>query len=106
MKFRKLYWVTEQVGECGCSTVAGVYTSIHDLLNRGVRWMEGIEHDHSYRISLVQLDSIQKPLGTWSAPAFDHLENDLQHYVQTNEMTESEILELGTGLRRFYEEKA
>lgn len=102
MKFRKIYWVTEQTSQDGRSQVSGVYTSMHDLTTRGLQWMEGIERRDGFRLSLVQLDSNRPPLGTWDSPDFSGLEQDLQDYVKTDEMNAQEIEQLGADLRAFF----
>lgn len=84
MMFRRLYWVTE-VSEGGSSRVAGVYTSIPDLIEKG------LGHGAGMRISLVKLDSCDGPLGRWDAPAFGNMREDLQAYVATGEFALDEI---------------
>ena len=102
MKFRKIYWVTEQVGSDGSSRVAGVYTSIQDLMSRGVQWMDGIEKRAGFRLTLVQLDSDRVPLGAWVTPDFSGLEQDLQEYVATDELNTQDIEQLASELRAFF----
>lgn len=85
MKFRKLYWVTEQIDESGQSSVAGVYTSIFDLTNKGLRWDEEISGKAGFRVTLVKLDSGSKPLGSWTGDEFAGMGEDLQPYVTTGE---------------------
>jgi len=85
MQFRKIYWVTEQLDAQGKSEIGGVYTSIQDLLAEGLRWNEDSPATQGFRVSLVKLDSTKKPLGTWSSPNFDGLEEDLATYVKTKE---------------------
>lgn len=91
MKFRKLYWVTEQFGQDGLSEVAGVYTSIPDLIERGIEWRDGLSHQDGFRLTLVALDSRKKPLGTWATPEFGSLQSDLSEYVGTQEFGASEV---------------
>jgi hypothetical protein len=102
MKFRKIYWVTEQVGSDGTSRVAGVYTSIHDLMSRGVQWMDGIDQRSSFRLTLVQLDSDKVPLGAWKAPDFSGMEQDLQEYVASDELNAQDVEQLASELRAFF----
>ena len=99
MKFRKLYWVTEQVGTDGQSTVIGVYTSIHDLRVKGIKWIEDCDRRNSFRVSLIKLDSSKMPLGCWNGPDFASLEEDLQQFVATGEFDEPSILQLASDLR-------
>ncbi|MDI9636580.1 hypothetical protein QPK87_01540 [Kamptonema cortianum] len=84
MKFRKLYWVTEQVEESGNSSVRGVYTSIYDLTSKGLRWDEDAGTT-GFRVTLAKLDSNCAPLGSWSAPSFSTMLEDLQPYVASGE---------------------
>ena len=102
MKFRKIYWVTEQVGSDGSSKVAGVYTSIQDLMGRGVQWMDGIDKRGGFRLTLVQLDSDRVPLGTWVTPDFSGMEQDLQEYVASDELNAQDIEQLASELRAFF----
>ncbi len=85
MQFRRIYWVTEQLDAQGRTEIGGVYTSIQDLLADGLRWNEDSTATDGFRITLVKLDSSKKPLGSWSAPDFDGLEEDLQAYIKTKE---------------------
>jgi hypothetical protein len=102
MKFRKLYWVTEQVGKDGTSEIAGVYTSIPDLVERGLLWREGIERRESFRLTLVSLDSKKKPLGTWTLPDFGTIEQDLGAYVSSQEFSMTEVESLVESLKGFH----
>lgn len=99
MKFRKLYWVTEQLDARGRSQVGGVYTSIPDLIEGGILWREEGEKPHAFRLSLVKLDSRNLPLGTWMSPDYPGIENDLSEYVRTQEFGAAEIEDLITALR-------
>lgn len=102
MKFRKIYWVTEQTGDHGKSQVTGVYTSMHDLTTRGLQWMDGVEVQGGFRLTLVQLDSNKRPLGSWDSPDFSGLESDLQEYVASDEMNSQEIEQFAADLRAFF----
>ncbi|MCW5943138.1 MAG: hypothetical protein KIS66_12965 [Fimbriimonadaceae bacterium] len=92
MKFRKLYWVTEQLGTNGHSEVTGVYTSIPDLIDHGLRWIGEQAQREGLRLSLVQLDSPNRPLGCWRSPDFAGLREDLRPY-QTNDEISAEHCE-------------
>ncbi|BBO23070.1 MAG: hypothetical protein QY327_08025 [Fimbriimonadaceae bacterium] len=94
MMFRKLYWVTEQVEADGASKVTGVYTSIHDLVEKGIRWLGERGDGQHFRLSLVKLDSGKAPLGVWTSPEFPSLLHDLQAFVRTHEFTSEECQEL------------
>ena len=101
MKFRRIYWVTEQVDENGRSQIAGVFTSIPDLLEKGLHWNEEIPGRAGFRISLVKLDSAKKPLGVWSSPSFDGLDAALKEYVGTGEFSEGDCEQMSTSVREF-----
>lgn len=99
MKFRKLYWVTEQVDGDGLSQIGGVFTSIPDLIEGGIHWIDGVEKRHAFRLSLVKLDSRNKPLGSWTSPDYPGIEDDLAEYVRTQEFGSTEIEDLVKALR-------
>lgn len=93
--FRRLYWVTEFVQADGLSRVAGVYTSIPDLVRHGLSRRD----DGSLRITLTKLDSEKEPFGTWSAPEFAGLEDACQQFVRTEEFSVDEVKNLVNALR-------
>lgn len=101
MKFRKLYWVTEQLNNDGQSQLRGVYTSIFDIRSKGFKWLESCGDHKGIRVSLVKLDSMDKPLGTWSSPNFDNMREDLQQYISTGEFDEQSCDELVEELQGF-----
>ncbi len=101
MRFRKLYWVTEQLQEGGRSQLRGVYTSIFDIRSKGFKWLESCGDHKGVRVSLVKLDSTGEPLGTWSSPDFEGMETDLQQFVNTGEFDEQSCEELIEDLRNF-----
>jgi hypothetical protein len=98
MKFRRIYWVTEHVQPDGGSQVIGVYTSIPDLIDKGMRWAPGEE---GFRVSLVKLDHEGEPFGCWSSPGFAGMEADLQEFVKTGEFSGPETEALAMALREF-----
>lgn len=102
MTFRRIYWVTEQLAENNVSCVTGVYTSIPDLLQEGLRWAEGCELKTGMRLSLVKLDDYNMPLGTWTSPEFKGIKDDLQPYVQTQEFTGNDVEMLEEELQKFF----
>jgi hypothetical protein len=106
MKFRKLYWVTEQLAENGQSSVVGVFTSMQDLRTKGLKWNEECDHASGFRVSLVKLDHTGMPLGDWSAPGFDGIESDLAEFVETGEMDEQSVIQLAADLRAMATAKA
>jgi hypothetical protein len=84
MMFRKLYWVTEAVDSQGHSHVAGVFTSIPELLRRG---LTNIGSGAKLRLTLAKLDGDTGPFGTWSEPEFSGLGEKLQEFVETDEFS-------------------
>jgi hypothetical protein len=93
--FRRLYWVTEFVQADGRSRIAGVYTSIPDLIRHGLaRRDEGM-----MRLTLTKLDSEKEPFGSWCAPNYEGLEEACQQFVRTDEFTVDEIQNLARALR-------
>jgi hypothetical protein len=102
MKFRKLYWVTEQLDASGQSKIGGVFTSIPDLIEGGIHWDEDAGKPHAFRLSLVKLDSRNKPLGCWMSPDYPGIESDLAEYVRTQEFGPPEIEDLIKALRSLH----
>ena len=101
MKFRKLYWVSEQIDEQGRSEVIGVYTSIPDLVEVGLRRVDGLPKRAGYRLSLVKLDSKKKPLGLWESPDFEGLADDLEEFIKTKEFSRPDCENLVLKLSEF-----
>jgi hypothetical protein len=99
MMFRRLYWVVEEVEKSGRSQVIGVYTSIQDLINRGLGC---VDSGNEIRLTLTKLDSTKPPLGCWASPRFENIEKDLEEYVQTDEFTVEQCLALSQELHRMY----
>ena len=85
--FRRLYWVKEIVESNGASTVIGVYTSIPDLIEHGL----GREDDQKVRLSLFQLDRANGCLGVWTCSDLEHMEQDLQKFIKTDEMSQDHV---------------
>lgn len=100
MKFRNLHWATEQVSATG-STLTGVFTSIPDLVHHGLRWIEAVPHRQGFRVSLVQLDSPNLPLGSWMSPDFEGMTEQLRDYVASDGFNPQETEELVGLLREF-----
>ncbi len=105
MKFRKLYWVTEQIAADGSSAVMGVYTSIFDIRAKGIKWLESETKTSGFRVSLIKLDSAGEPLGRWTSPGFDNMEEDLHQFVATGEFDEPSCLQFVADLRNFAGQK-
>jgi len=97
MMFRKLYWVTEQVDSFGVSHIAGVFTSIPDLLKTG---LAGQQDGTKLRLTLTKLDSDSSPFGTWCEPDFSGLRERLNDFVATDEFTEEHCVMLVDKLLR------
>lgn len=100
MKFRRLYWVTEQIDAEGRSTLGGVFTSIYDLTHKGLKWNDSID-GKGFRISLVQLDCETGPLAIWSGPEFSGLEEDLEPFIKSTEFDRPSVEQLGRDIREF-----
>ena len=83
MMFRKLYWVTELVHTDGRSQVTGIFTSIPDLINRGLKRSEV----RNVRLTLSKLDSSEPPIGVWTARDFAQIEDGLAEFVRTDEFS-------------------
>ncbi len=104
MRFRRLYWVTESLSPKGESKVTGVYTSIPDLIRKGLqlcREGSGLQ----IRLTLVKLDSENEPLGSWSTDNFDGLEASLEEYVRTDEFSEEQCKRLVEELQALRDSK-
>ena len=91
--FRKLYWVTEHLQENGTSKVAGIFTSIPDLMRIGLATETPI------RLTLAKLDSPSAPFGTWIGPEYDGLEAKLEEFIQTDEFSREHCQALMKALR-------
>jgi hypothetical protein len=92
--FRKLYWVTELLQANGQSSVWGVYTSIPDLLRHGLPQGNG-----KLRLTLTKLDSNNAPLGTWTEPNFEGIEEQLGEFVRTDEFSQDHCSALCDALK-------
>jgi hypothetical protein len=101
MMFRRLYWVAEQVEVDGTSQVTGIYTSIQDLIQKGLHWCKGDGKSASYRLTLVKPDSFNCPLGVWQSPDFAGMNEALEQFVSSNEYTREECLFLQSELASF-----
>lgn len=100
MQFRRIYWVTEQLDGDGKSQIGGVFTSIQDLLDEGLRWSESGK-GHGFRVTLVKLDSDREPLGSWTSPDFSGMEADLEPYITTQEFDRMDCEAMVRELRAF-----
>jgi hypothetical protein len=102
MYFRRLYWVVEKRNGKGASEVFGVYTSIPDLTDKGLPAFRQRYPEEGLRLSLIKLDSQDKPLGCWSSPEYPGLDEDLVPYIKTGEFTAEECRTLIDLLRNKY----
>ncbi len=98
--FRRLYWIVEQVATDGSSRVTGVYTSIQDLVGKGLNWSDGVA-GRGLRLALVKPDTFDRPLGTWTGGTLAGIGADLQAYIQTHEFSEEEVSTLCAALSEF-----
>jgi hypothetical protein len=96
MVFRKIYWVIEQMNDNGSSKVCGVFTSIPDLLDRGL--CDCGKSGEKLRLSLHKLDCSQGALGTWIQGDSPQFLDDLKQFVETGEMNDSDCKELAAAL--------
>lgn len=101
MKFRRLYWTTEQTASNGASTLTGIYTSIPDLIEIGLQWVDGVPHRDGLRVSLWQLDVCGQPLGQWSSPEFADMSADLAKFVESDGFNAQDCEGLAQQLRAF-----
>ena len=99
MRFRRIYWVTEQVASDGTSEVTGVFTSIPDLVDTGLGVRSVSEKDAGFRVTLCELDSGLEPLMRFESPTFDGFEEKVQTIIQTGEMSLEEYNSLLDALR-------
>ncbi len=97
--FRRLYWVVEEVQTSGSSQVIGVYTSIQDLIQRGLGCVDA---GNEIRLTLTKLDSTKPPLGCWTSPRFEGLEADMEEYVRTDEFSPEQCKALSDALHAMY----
>ncbi|GIV01765.1 MAG: hypothetical protein KatS3mg015_0595 [Fimbriimonadales bacterium] len=99
MKFRRIYWVTEQLDDEGHSDVTGVYTSIPDLVEIGLGLKDYSPHQKTVRLSLCELDASKPPLVTLFWNEYDKLESLLKPFVDDGEMTHEDVMMLVDALK-------
>ena len=97
MFFRVIHWVLEVVDSSGKSEVYGVYTSIQDLIEKGLHLAGPEIKNNQVRLTLVKLDSAEPPLGQWF-DSIECLENELKPFVESGEL---EIETLNTLIDEF-----
>lgn len=84
--------------------MTGVYTSIADLVHKGLMWRDG-SHG-TLRLSLVKPDTFDSPLRKWDNVAGAAIESDLQEFVSSGEISIEEAKMLAEGLDGFLSAKA
>ncbi|MGI8922684.1 MAG: hypothetical protein ACR2HJ_01360 [Fimbriimonadales bacterium] len=94
MRFRRIYWVTEQFFKDGTSEVAGIFTSVHDLVETGIAPYNAGDYKHGFRITLCELDCACPPLYSFKAPDFAGVEKELEPLVENGELSREEIAQL------------
>ncbi len=104
MIFRRLYWVAEQVDLSGQSKVTGVFTSIQDLIYKGLHWCDG--GTGYYRLTLLKPDSFNCPIGVFKSPQFQGLTKTLAVLVEGGEYSSTEVTDLEAALEQFVSVKA
>lgn len=95
MIFRRVYWVVEQLGDRG-SEVAGVYTSIPDLLENGLRSVSGA----TIRVSAFELDKARGALCTWRTDSKHEAAEAFELLVEAGDFTHEEIARLCDALKQ------
>lgn len=101
MKFRKLYWVTEQLDVNGLSEVTGVFTSVPDLIRTGLGIQESATTKQAgYRLSLMELDKNGLAFLQWSSLHPEPIEELLEPFAKSGELTRDEISRLADALAR------
>ncbi|MBS1721065.1 MAG: hypothetical protein JST35_11520 [Armatimonadetes bacterium] len=87
--FRRIYWVVENGSSAESRTVKGVYTSIPDLLSKGMH------HERSgTRLTLVKLDAEEAVLGTWDGPTFSGVVAGIEPFVSSGEIPRDHLDQL------------
>ena|SRR5688572_31446865 len=99
MRFRRIYWVTEQIDEGGASEVTGVFTSIPDLIELGLGVREISAKRAGFRLSLCELDCSGMPLITLASPGFEDFEAKLTPFLNTGEISREEFNTLADALQ-------
>jgi hypothetical protein len=99
MRFRRIYWVTEQFDADGKSEVTGVFTSIPDLIDTGLGVRSVCAKQAGFRVSLCELDSGSKPILSMSSPDFAGFEDQVRPVMQTGEISHEEYNSLADALR-------
>ena len=83
--FRRIYWITERLHKDGASEATGIYTSIYDLVTRGLP-----RHPDGLRLTIAKVDAEEDPTARYVSPDFAALDGDLEPYVRSGEITEEQ----------------
>lgn len=94
MRFRRVYWVTEQIETGGKSRVTGVYTSMPDLIDVGL-----LGGSDNVRLSLCELDSAGAPLLCCDSADFENMAAHLRPFVESGEFSSEDVLRLQQALK-------
>lgn len=100
MKFRRIYWVTEQLDESGRGEVTGVYTSIPDLVEYGLFMKDHCDKKAALRLTLCELDATKPPLVRLTSPDFGDVEQVLEQFVKDGEITHEDVVTLADALKK------
>ncbi|MCL6623112.1 MAG: hypothetical protein K6T17_00665 [Fimbriimonadales bacterium] len=98
IRFRRIYWVTEQLDDQGYSEVTGIYTSIPDLVEIGLATKPFCNKTAGLRITLCALDSQEAPLASFTSPTFGDVAEVLRPLVDNGELTAEEVAQLADAL--------
>ena len=93
MRFRRIYWVTEKLFEDGHSEVAGIYTSIPDLIDVGLQ-----NSGKDFRLNLCELDCPSAPLLCLEKPEFSSLVEKLSPMIKDGEFSSEDVSRLSQAL--------
>ena len=99
MRFRRLYWVTEQFDNDGSSEVTGIFTSIPDLIELGLGTRPVSSKQAGFRITLCALDSVQPPFLSASSPDFSEVATMLTPMIEEGEITKERARSLCDALK-------
>jgi len=100
MKFRRIYWVTEQLDGSGHGEVTGVYTSIPDLVEYGLSMKPYCDKQAVLRLTLCELDTAKPPLVRLTSPNYGNVEELLEQFVKDGEITHEDVVMLAQALER------
>ncbi len=90
--FRRLYWIVEEFDSAGATRVSGVYTSIPDLIHRGLK------PGSQLRLTIHKPDTYDQPLAQWTNASFAQMAEGLDQFVQTHEYSVEEVKTLAAAV--------